>query len=35
MKNWELSELPLTIDLESKKVLKSLPSAHAARRGGR
>jgi len=30
MKNWELSELPLTIDLESKKVLKSLPSAHAA-----
>ena len=30
MKNWELSELPLTIDLESKKVLKSLPSTHAA-----
>ena len=30
MTSWELSELPLTIDLETKKVLKSLPSAHAA-----
>ncbi len=27
---WELTELPLQIDLESKKILKSLPSAHAA-----
>lgn len=25
-----LSELPLKIDLETKKVLKALPSAHAA-----
>ena len=30
MKNWELAELPLNIDLETKKVLKALPSAHAA-----
>jgi len=30
MKNWEISELPFNIDLETKKVLKSLPSAHAA-----
>ncbi|MCK4920696.1 MAG: Fic family protein [Bacteroidales bacterium] len=30
MKNWELAELPLIIDLETKKVLKALPSAHAA-----
>jgi Fic family protein len=32
MKNrdWKLTELPLKTDVESKKVLKSLPSAHAA-----
>lgn len=30
MKHWELSELPFNIDLETVKVLKSLPSAHAA-----
>lgn len=30
MKQFELSELPFNIDLETKKVLKSLPSAHAA-----
>ncbi len=30
MKYWALTELPLNIDLETKKVLKSLPSAHAA-----
>lgn len=30
MKVWKLTELPLTIDLESKKVLKALPAAHAA-----
>jgi len=30
MKNWGLTELPLDIDLETKKVLKSLPTAHAA-----
>jgi Fic family protein len=30
MNNWELAELPLNIDLETKKVLKALPSAHAA-----
>lgn len=30
MKTWELTELPLNIDLETKKVLKALPSAHAA-----
>jgi len=28
--NWILKELPLTIDIESKAVLKRLPSAHAA-----
>jgi len=27
---WKLEELPLSIDLETKAVLKSLPSAHAA-----
>ena len=27
---WKLKELPLLIDIESKSVLKSLPSAHAA-----
>jgi Fic family protein len=30
MTPWEFSELPLKIDLETKKVLKALPSAHAA-----
>jgi Fic family protein len=30
MNTWELSELPLKIDFETKKVLKALPSAHAA-----
>ena len=30
MKSWKLTELPLNIDLETKKVLKSLPAAHAA-----
>ncbi len=30
MTDWKLTELPLNIDLETKKVLKSLPSAHAA-----
>ena len=30
MTAWKLTELPLNIDLESKKVLKALPSAHAA-----
>ena len=30
MKDWKISELPFNIDLETKKVLKSLPSAHAA-----
>jgi len=30
MNRFELSELPYNIDLETKKVLKSLPSAHAA-----
>jgi Fic family protein len=30
MEIWELSELPLKIDVETKKVLKALPSAHAA-----
>ena len=29
-KNWKLKELPLAVDLETKAVLKSLPSAHAA-----
>ena len=28
--NWKLKELPLTIDVETKAVLKSLPAAHAA-----
>src|SRR6056297_888903 len=28
--NWKLKELPLTVDVETKAVLKSLPSAHAA-----
>lgn len=28
--NWILNELPLTVDVETKAVLKSLPSAHAA-----
>ncbi len=30
MKTWRLTELPLNIDLETKRVLKALPSAHAA-----
>ncbi len=30
MTTWALSELPLNVDLETKKVLKALPSAHAA-----
>ncbi len=30
MTTWGLLELPLNIDLETKKVLKALPSAHAA-----
>jgi len=30
MRTGELAKLPLGIDLETKKVLKSLPSAHAA-----
>lgn len=30
MKTWTLTELPLNIDLETKKVLKALPTAHAA-----
>lgn len=33
MKNWEIAELPLNIDLETKRVLKALPSAHAALAG--
>ncbi len=28
--NWKLKELPLIVDVETKTVLKSLPSAHAA-----
>lgn len=28
--NWKLSELPLTIEVETKAVLKSLPATHAA-----
>ncbi|MCB2206948.1 MAG: Fic family protein [Bacteroidetes bacterium] len=28
--NWKLRELPLPVDVETKAVLKSLPSAHAA-----
>ncbi|MBU1369115.1 MAG: Fic family protein [Bacteroidetes bacterium] len=30
MGTWGLNELPLSIDLETKKVLKALPAAHAA-----
>ena len=30
MTTWGLTELPLNIDLETKKVLKALPAAHAA-----
>jgi len=30
MKNWTLENLPLTVDLETTKVLKALPAAHAA-----
>jgi Fic family protein len=30
MKTWGLTELPLNVDLESKRVLKALPAAHAA-----
>lgn len=30
MTTWGLTELPLNIDLETKKVLKALPSAHTA-----
>ena len=30
MDAWRLTELPLNVDLETKKVLKALPSAHAA-----
>jgi Fic family protein len=30
MGQWKLTELPLQIDLETKKVLKALPAAHAA-----
>ena len=30
LEKWELQELPLPIDLETKRILKSLPSAHAA-----
>jgi Fic family protein len=30
MANWRLTELPLSIDLETKKILKALPAAHAA-----
>jgi len=30
MTNWRLAELPLNVDLETKKVLKALPAAHAA-----
>jgi Fic family protein len=30
MEEWKLEELPLKIDVETKKVLKSLPAAHAA-----
>ena len=28
--DWQPKELPLTVDIESKAVLKSLPKAHAA-----
>lgn len=30
MATWQLTELPLRVDIETKKVLKALPSAHAA-----
>jgi Fic family protein len=30
MTSWTLDKLPLNIDLETKKVLKALPAAHAA-----
>lgn len=30
MVSWQLNELPLEFDLETKRVLKALPSAHAA-----
>ncbi len=30
MTSWRLTELPLNVDLETKKVLKALPAAHAA-----
>ena len=30
MTNWKLTELPLHVDLETKKILKALPAAHAA-----
>jgi hypothetical protein len=30
MTGWRLSDLPLNLDLETKRVLKALPSAHAA-----
>lgn len=30
MNHWRLTKLPLAIDLETKKILKALPSAHAA-----
>jgi Fic family protein len=29
-RNWQLRELPLNFDVESKTILKSLPTAHAA-----
>ncbi|MFT7035033.1 MAG: hypothetical protein ACJA2S_003554 [Cyclobacteriaceae bacterium] len=28
--SWKLRELPLTVDVESKTILKKLPAAHAA-----
>jgi Fic family protein len=30
MQAWELTKLPLLVDLETKNVLKALPAAHAA-----
>ncbi|MEO6849060.1 MAG: hypothetical protein ABI166_00455 [Mucilaginibacter sp.] len=30
MKGWTLDKLPLAIELETVKVLKALPAAHAA-----
>lgn len=30
MTTWKITELPINVDLETKKVLKALPSAHAA-----